>query len=176
MPDEPIATEIVETPQPEKKPKRKYLTPGEHHFLEGQIENAKRPWHQRKSQKKIALEAGYSPNTSPTIIKKQILEKINANEFLVKRLAEAHLGIDSIVDGIKELRECTNDKGNPDNDVRFRTVQLQTQIHGAMPAQKIQVDQRKVVLNITPEFADSLKEAYRIRGVDLPIEIGDGSK
>jgi hypothetical protein len=172
-PCEEVEAVVVETP---KKKGRKMLTSGEHHFLEGKIANAARPWHQRKSDRQIAKDAGYSPNTSATTIKNQIVNKINANEDMQKRLATAGLGLDSIVEDIQKLRECTNDKGNPDNDVQFRVLDLRAKIQNIMPAQKIEVNQRKVVLNITPELADRVKRSFATRGVDVPIEITEGKE
>ena len=138
-----------------KKPRR-YLTAKEYRFYKFMLERFKEG--SGESDKSLAVKSGYSEKTPVTVIKDQISRVLSGNEQLQQKLNAAGLGLDSLVDDFEELRKCKNDKGTPDNATRFKVLALRTEVMNAKPPKRVQIDERKQVINITPQVLDAIRK------------------
>lgn len=122
---------------------------------------------EKTSLRQSAIAAGYSESYA-SVAARKIGEIVSQNETIVAWMEAQGVGLKSIVDDLAELRKATkfikDDKGFmevPDNDIRQRNVEFRAKILNAVPHPKIEVDERRININIT---ADTVEKIIAVKG------------
>ena len=115
-----------------------------------------------KTDKQLMLEAGFKK----TVIAKQandsIIRLCQGNQDMMKKLDEAGLGMDSIVEDVAKLRDALkpgpDGEMHPDNDVQFKTMAWRANVFNVMPTKQININERRLNINISEDTMDRFRK------------------
>lgn len=112
---------------------------------------------ENKSFAKCATESGY---LAPHAAVRTMLNNTTINAYLQKKMEEKHVGVDSIVTDLAELRKATlpGKDGHPDNFIRMKNVEFRAKLLDAIPSQKVEVDKRQITININVDTLEKLRQ------------------
>jgi hypothetical protein len=168
--DEPEFSPSEEAFPKARKPKEKrpyrYTTlgPRQHKYLRLRHEQMVRGGN--KTDKQLMIDAGFKK----TVIAKQandsIIKLCQGNQEMMKKLDDAGLGMDSIVEDVKKLRNAqtmTVDKDGvehtrDDNDIQFKTMAWRANVFNAMPTKQININERRLNINISEDTMERIRK------------------
>jgi hypothetical protein len=120
----------------------------------------------KMSLRQCAIQAGFAEYNASAAARR--VGRIMTNNEAVREKMEAEgIGIDALVNDIKRLSRAKLPPNKEDgiqyddNEVQFKIVDLRAKIQDAFPTKRLEIDERKVVINITAETADKLKDYFR---------------
>jgi len=111
------------------------------------------------NKRQAAIQAGYAPSTA-SIMAKKITDKLTANPIFIEECERQGLTVHAIVKELKRGVTGAMDPhrpDQPDNYNRRGYTDMALKLFGAYPPTKVEVDQRKAEIIITPEILEKIR-------------------
>ena len=112
------------------------------------------------NKRQAAIKAGYAPSTA-SIVAKRLTDKLSCNRIFLEECERQGLTVHAIV---KELKRGVTEAmdphkpNRPDNFNRRGYTDIALKLYGAYPPTKIELDQRKVEMHLTPGILENLRK------------------
>ena len=112
------------------------------------------------NKRQAAVQAGYAPSTA-SIVAKRLTDKLSCNTIFLEECERQGLTVHAIVKELKRGVTKAMDPHKPDQPDNFNRrsyTDMALKIYGAYPPTKIELDQRKLEIHLTPEVLERIKE------------------
>ena len=145
--EKPEITAVV----PAKRYKTKVLNPRELATAKNYIEAVKTG--KKTSLRQSAIQSGYAVGYA-TSAAKRVSDLISTNEEIRAIMEAEGIGVKTLVRDMKKLRLAKlpphkDGKRYEDNFIRLETTKLGFKLHDAFPTPTVNVNERKIVINLT---------------------------
>jgi len=175
--EETIVAELVEDapkkPSPPNFSDRKTISALEYRTINNYVNGLKEG--EDITMKQAAIQAGYAKSYAAQAASR-INKLISQNEAVRMMMEKKGIGVETLVDDLKEIRgaTCPPTKYDPNGEhpdylVRQRNVEFRAQILDALPPKKLEIEERKISITIT---ADTLERIRAVKSMAREVEKG----
>jgi hypothetical protein len=120
------------------------------------------------SLRQCAIKAGFAESYASQAACR-IGRMMTNNEAIRERMESEGIGVDALVKDIIKLSQAKLPPNKEDgiqyddNEVQFKTLDLRAKIQDAFPTKRLEIDERKIVINIDAKDAQDVKAYLKQR-------------